>query len=85
MLALDNPSYGHLKITQLPPHTPPGHTRPLLLHLRILTGRQLLVWSLPSGYTFSVHRLLSRDGSRNPTFGRAASQVKGMQALVLGN
>jgi len=84
VLTLDNPSYGHLTITQLsswvcsPPSTSLAHTHPLLLLLRTLIGRLLLVSSLPSSFTFLVCRLLLRDGSKSCASGNKASRVKGV-------
>ena len=48
-----------------PPPTPLVRTCPSLSPSRTQTGRLLLVSSLVSGYTFSVRRPPSRDGSKN--------------------
>jgi len=40
-------------------------------------GQLLLVLSLPSGFTFSVHRPPSRDGSKSLALAVKASRVKG--------
>jgi len=60
-----------------PPLTSLAHTRPSLSRSRTLTGRLLLALLLPSGFTFSVRRPPSRDGSKSLASVVKASRVKG--------